>query len=340
MIMESPAIIILLGFLFGSLLSYARLNSFDVISGLAVRENFAVLKTLMLAIGIGAILLSVEVQLGFAAYHIKPFVTGGLLFGGILFGMGMAILGYCPGTLAISLGEGRLDALVGIAGGLLGGWFYTITLPSLSIALGPDFGKLSLLNLTGGFNAVFYLILIVISAALIFFSFRISGEKDKSDKRWILSGIGLALLNPIAFATIVSNRPIGASTTFPYVADKLTNLIDNDYFEKIRTPGHWELIFLGGALLAGLVLSLIRKDFGVTLIQDNWKELKGDNAMKRIIWAFTGGFLLIFGARMAGGCTSGHILSGDMQLAFSSYFFSVVVLLTLFITGNVFYKKR
>ncbi len=338
--MGSTVLIVFLGFVFGSLLSYARLNTFDVITGLAIRENFAVLKTLMVAIGTGAVLLSLEVHFGMAAYHIKPFLTGGLLIGGIFFGAGMAILGYCPGTLAISLGEGRLDALTGIAGGLLGGWVYTIMLPVLSPVLGPDLGKLSLVELTGGFNAVFFLVLILVSTALIYFPFKISGIKESADKRWLLSGIGLAILNPVVFSTAVCNRPIGASTTFPYVADKLAGLTGNDYFQKISSPGHWELIFLGGALVAGLVLSLVRRDFGFVLIQDNWKQLKGKKTVNRVIWAFTGGFILIFGARMAGGCTSGHILSGDMQLAFSSYFFSIVALISLFITGSVFYKKR
>ena len=52
-----------------------------------------------------------------------------------------------------------------------------------------------------------------------------------------------------------------------------------------------------------------------------------------------GGFILIIGARMAGGCTSGHILSGGMQFAFSSMFFSIFVFAGLLITGRYFYKK-
>lgn len=338
--MESQALIVFFGFLFGGLLSYARLNSFDVISGLAIRENFTVIKTILLAIGIGAILLSLEVHLGFASYHIKPFIIGGLVMGGIFFGMGMAILGYCPGTLAISLGEGRLDALIGILGGLIGGWFYTVILPVISPLLGPDLGKLSLLELTGGFNLTFYFILIVISAILIYVSFKLTGKSETGDRKWMWSGIGLAILNPIVFYSGFSNRPIGASTTFPYVADALTGLTENDYYQKICTPGHWELTFLGGALLAGFVMSLLRKDFGFILIQKNWKRFKGDQKIKRIAWAFTGGFILIFGARLAGGCTSGHVLSGDTQMAFSSFLFSIVAVISLFITGNIFYKKQ
>ncbi|HUX56508.1 MAG TPA: YeeE/YedE thiosulfate transporter family protein [Bacteroidales bacterium] len=109
---------------------------------------------------------------------------------------------------------------------------------------------------------------------------------------------------------------------------------------KIQKPGNWELIFLSGAFLAGLIISLIKKDFKITLIHNNWKKYKGDSAVKRVVWSFIGGFLLITGARMAGGCTSGHILSGGMQLAASSLLFAVFVFAGLLITGKVFYKKR
>ncbi|MFA5046005.1 MAG: hypothetical protein WC542_08755, partial [Paludibacter sp.] len=67
-------IILLLGFLFGAILQYASLNKHNVISGLATLDNLAVAKAVMLAIGVGAILLNIEIGLGFASYHVKPFI--------------------------------------------------------------------------------------------------------------------------------------------------------------------------------------------------------------------------------------------------------------------------
>jgi len=330
-------IILILGFLFGAILQYANLNKFNVISGLALRENFAVPKAIALSIGIGLILLSFEIAFGMASYHVKPFILGGLLIGGLLFGAGMALLGYCPGTLAISLGEGSIDALIGIIGGLFGGLFYTIVLPYIKPILGPDFGAISL-NSVMGTNTMFFIIIIIVGAVFSYAAFMLHKIDKTQDKKWIPSGIALAILNLIVFSSAVTNRPIGASTTFPYVADLLTGFTDNDYFNKIRTPGNWELIFLSGAFLAGVVISLIRKDFKLILIHDNWKKHKDNSSVSRIIWAFIGGFILLFGARMAGGCTSGHILSGGMQFAFSSLFFAIFVFVGLLITGKYFYK--
>jgi hypothetical protein len=95
---------------------------------------------------------------------------------------------------------------------------------------------------------------------------------------------------------------------------------------------------LTGAFVSGIVISLFRKEFKITLIHSNWEKYKGKSATKRIIWSFIGGFILIIGARMAGGCTSGHILSGGMQLSLSSLIFAAFVFAGLLITGKYFYK--
>ncbi len=331
--------ILILGILFGATLQYASLNKFNVISGLAILEDLSVVKAIALAIGVGILLLNIEIAFGLASYHVKPFILGGLLFGGLIFGSGMAILGYCPGTLAISLGEGSIDALIGIIGGLFGGIIYTLALPFIKPLLGPDLGILSL-NATLGSSTLYYIISSIIAAVFIAASFWLQKADKVKSKKWIFAGIALAILNTIVFSSALTNRPIGASTTFPYVGDFLSGITNNDYYAKIESAGNWELIFLTGAFIAALSISLIKKDFKLILIYDNWKKYKGDSKLKRIIWAFVGGFILIFGARMAGGCTSGHILSGGMQLAYSSLFFAVFTFIGLLVTGKFFYKSN
>ncbi len=337
-------LILFLGFLFGALLVFARLNRFDTISGNAVLKDLTVAKTILLVIGLGALLLNVEIALGLASYHVKPFILGGVVLGGLVFGIGMAILGYCPGTLAVSLGEGSLDALAGILGGLTGGLVFTGLKPSLNAILGPNLGRISLFTLTGKYPVVFFVLLTLLAAVFIFFAFWLHRYEKRMNQpglnyRWLYSGVGLAVLNAAIFLKSVANRPIGASTSYPYVADDVLGVTHNAYFSKIAVPGHWELIFLAGAFLAGLVFALVRKDFRFTLVHSRWVEYKGKAAGKRLVWAFAGGFILLFGARMAGGCTSGHILSGGMQMAVSSLIFGAFVFAAFLVTGKIFYKK-
>jgi uncharacterized protein len=334
-------IIIIMGFLFGVALQYANLNKYNTISGMAVLEDFTVAKTIATAIGIGAILLSIEIGLGYASYHVKPLILGSNIVGGLVFGAGMAILGYCPGTLPVSLGQGSLDALVGITGGLAAGFLYTTLSPSIHEVLGPDFGVISLYSVLGENAALFYALAFIIGIAFIAFSFWLNKFEKKKDIKWFYSGIGVAVVACLTFASSLTNRGIGASTFYPYAADVLTGTTNNDYFVKVaEKSGNWEMKFLLGAFLSGLVVSLIRKEFVLKMVHENWIRFKGPSVPNRIVWSFAGGFLLLFGARIAGGCTTGHIISGGMQLAVSSFVFAAFVFGSFLFTGYLFYKKK
>jgi uncharacterized membrane protein YedE/YeeE len=332
--------ILLYGFLFGLALQSAGLNHYNTISGMATLDNYKVAKAIALAIGAGVILLNIEIGLGLASYHTKPFIAGGVMIGGLVFGTGMAILGYCPGTMLVSLGQGSLDAVVGLIGALAGGLVYTVVVPFISGILGPDLGNISLNSWLGPTPALFYTVAILLGLCFIAIAFWVHKIEKVNDRTWIVAGLAIALLNCIIFLKAGMDRVIGASTAYPYLADSIFGVTANDYFAKIQKPGSWEVIFLGGTMLSGLILSLIKKEFKIQLIHDNWKKYRGINPGSRIFWAFTGGFILIFGARMAGGCTSGHVISGGMQLAVSSLVFALFVFAGLLTTGWLFYKRK
>jgi len=338
--------IFIFGILFGVLIRYANLNRFNVISGDATLEDLTVAKTILMVIGVGAILLNIEIVLGLASFHVKPFILGGVIIGGVLFGIGMAILGYCPGTLPISLGEGSIDALIGIIGGLLGGLVYTLVLPYIQPLLGANLGQISLSSMLGNSSFLFFLVLLSFSIILVALAFILHNFEKRTVKdrilnyKWVITGIGLAVLNGVVFLASTTNRPIGASTSFPYVADYLASSTQNSYFQKIAGAGNWELIFLAGAFLASLVWALIRREFKFKAVYSRWEKAKGPSVPKRLVWAFAAGFVLIFGARMAGGCTSGHIISGGMQVAISSLVFGIFVFASFIITGKIFYRTK
>jgi uncharacterized protein len=327
------------GFLFGYFLIQARLNRYDTISGMATLEDYTVAKAIMVALGVGTILVSMEIALGSASFHVKPFIPGSLILGGLIFGAGMAILGYCPGTLVVSLGEGSLDALAGIAGGIVGGVAYYYAAPLLKPIMGSDLGKLSLHSVVGSFNLLYFLLVFVLSALLIWGAFILHRLEKGANLKWLYSGAGLAVLNGLMFMTLTIDKPMAASSFFPWAGGHILGLTGTGWFEKLSTSGDWLLFFLGGALLAGFLFSVIRKEFKWRVIHDRWARYKGNSVAIRLVFAFAGGFLLLFGARMAGGCTSGHVISGGMQVAFSSYLFALFTFAGLLITGYIFYRK-
>ena len=70
-----------------------------------------------------------------------------------------------------------------------------------------------------------------------------------------------------------------------------------------------------------------------------WRDRFGNNKAKRYLSIFVGGFLVLFGSRMAGGCTSGHMMSGMMQTALSGYIFTISVFVSAIPTSILLYRN-
>lgn len=160
---------------------------------------------------------------------------------------------------------------------------------------------------------------------------------------WWMGGILMSLLLLLTISTFGAGRPIGASTYVPYIAGIVFNL-DSDYYtylKSINNAGAWEGVMLIGVLFGGFVTSVfITKTFRFSLIPSGWKKYKNKSVLSRLSWSFVAGFFMIIGARLAGGCTSGHFLSGMSQLAMSAMVFGGVVMASLLITGRYFYNTK
>ena len=122
----SVALVFLIGVIFGGIIQYTRVDKFEKIAGFSMLKDTIIPKMLFLAVGLTSVALYFMIEAGAAHYHVKPIMLQGLIIGGILFGISMAILGKCPGTGPISIAEGRMDVLVGAIGGLLGGLVFTL----------------------------------------------------------------------------------------------------------------------------------------------------------------------------------------------------------------------
>ena len=122
----SVALVFLIGVIFGGIIQYTRVDKFEKIAGFSMLKDTIIPKMLFLAVGLTSVALYFMIEAGAAHYHVKPIMLQGLIIGGILFGISMAILGKCPGTGPISIAEGRMDVLIGAIGGLLGGLVFTL----------------------------------------------------------------------------------------------------------------------------------------------------------------------------------------------------------------------
>ena len=153
----------------------------------------------------------------------------------------------------------------------------------------------------------------------------------------------MSLLFYFTFSSFGAERPIGASTGMAYLSTILFGLDAQQYqyTKEIEQSGAWEGVMLIGVFFGGLFMSLfVTKSFHISYIPTLWKERKNRSVKSRMLWSFIAGFLLVFGARLAGGCNAGHILSGGSQLALSGIVFAIVALGTGVITGRFFYKAK
>ena len=160
---------------------------------------------------------------------------------------------------------------------------------------------------------------------------------------WWTGGILMSGLLLLTFSVFGADRPIGASTYVPYFADLVFDLDPEkySYLKEIQNAGAWEGVMLMGALFGGFVTSVfITKSFRISLIPSGWKKHKNSSVLSRLLWSFVSGFFMIIGARLAGGCTSGHFMSGMSQMAISSMIFGTVVMIAVVITGKLFYHTK
>ena len=163
------------GILFALIAQYVRLNTFDKIIETALLKSGEVIQILLFAIGVSSIAFFMEYLMGGAVIEVKPFYVVGVSLGGILFGSGIAILGYCPGTMTMALAEGSVDALFGYAGGILAGLLFTLAYPTILPLLGPNFGAI---NLYPESKLLASVVVGAYSLSLFFIAFKLGRQKD------------------------------------------------------------------------------------------------------------------------------------------------------------------
>lgn len=123
---------LLIGIAFGFLLQKGGMTQYDVIIGQLLLEDFTVLKIMITAIIIGKLGVHTMTHLGIAELHPKPGSIGSSIIGGLIFGIGFGLLGYCPGTIAGAVGQGSWDALIGgVAGIIIGMTLFATLYPRL-----------------------------------------------------------------------------------------------------------------------------------------------------------------------------------------------------------------
>ena len=145
------------------------------------------------------------------------------------------------------------------------------------------------------------------------------------------------LLGLLTIATMYfSDKPLGASSAYAKLAGMLGKTVaprhtaSLKYFQDNPPKVDWELMLVVGAVIGAFLAAWLGGELTGEWVPRMWLAQFGENSLLlRLGVAFGGGILMAFGARLAGGCTSGHGISGTMQLALSSW----IAVITFFAGG-------
>lgn len=155
-------------------------------------------------------------------------------------------------------------------------------------------------------------------------------------------GIGIGVLSWLTF--VLSDKPIGCSTAFARTSGMIEKLLrgrkvaEKPYYKKFAPTIDWEWLLVVGVIIGAFVSSKLSGRFELNWIPAQWGAAAGESPIYRWLVSLIGGIIMGFGARWAGGCTSGHGISGTLQLAVSGWLAAMCFFAGGIVTAMFVYK--
>lgn len=149
-----------------------------------------------------------------------------------------------------------------------------------------------------------------------------------------LVGVLIGVLSWLSF--LISKKPLGTSTTYARASARLGAICCGDdvlnwkYYQQYKPILEWQSMLVIGIVIGSFISAILSGQFNLTFIPlTEFESVFNQSVVGRIFSAFAGGIMLGFGARLAGGCTSGHGISGAFQLSIASW----ISLIAFFVGG-------
>jgi uncharacterized membrane protein YedE/YeeE len=155
-------------------------------------------------------------------------------------------------------------------------------------------------------------------------------------------GVGIGILSWFTF--LLSDKPIGCSTAFARTSGMIERVFRGSkaagkpYYVKFAPTVDWEWMLVVGVIVGSFISAKLSGQFQIQWIPGKWSAAFGSALLPRWLAALIGGIIMGFGARWAGGCTSGHGISGTLQLAVSSWLAAICFFIGGIATAMAIFK--
>jgi len=154
-----------------------------------------------------------------------------------------------------------------------------------------------------------------------------------------------ALIGLLSMATFYfSNKPLGVSTAYARLAGLVGNLFSRSHTENLKfyqdtkPKVEWGVMLVFGMLLGAFIAAFTGGEFSAAWVPALWEQRFGPDVALRLGVAFAGGAIMAYGARLAGGCTSGHGISGALQLSVGSWIALASFFVAAVATAHLLYR--
>ncbi|KAI2614337.1 uncharacterized protein GGS25DRAFT_527468 [Hypoxylon fragiforme] len=302
------------GVAFGAALAAAGIHQPTVIVEQMSFQNWHMITTFLTAAGASTILVNIFQRLGYIHLNPRAFSTIGIfgpfdgnIIGGCLLGAGMTISDSCPGTLFAQVGAGMRSGLYSMIGGILGGVLWSGLLrPTLrSQATGKPMDtrddRLTLDRWTGISKQRVLIVLESTFASVIAATVYFTSPKSNGLVGPVVGGLMIA--GAQLTSILIRKSLLGTSSSFEEVGDYVWWAIG----QGVRPKSYSTIVFTAGMIFGALVIFLAFPSAPVA-----------PEVVIKPTRSLLGGILIAIGSRMAGGCTSGHGISGISLLSISS----------------------
>jgi uncharacterized membrane protein YedE/YeeE len=153
------------------------------------------------------------------------------------------------------------------------------------------------------------------------------------------------LIGLLSMATFYfSNKPLSVSTAYARLAGLIGNLFSRGhteslkFYQETKPKIEWGAMLVFGMLLGAFIAAVSGGEITGEWVPALWEQRFGPDVALRLGMAFLGGAIMAYGARLAGGCTSGHGISGALQLSVSSWIALVCFFVAAVATAHLLYR--